>query len=358
MKNNFINRAFFLFLFIAAIFTNILTASGETISGSEEKNYQTALANWLSGKDEIALRAFSELARDENRAAQLFLAQVEANIWLHHHVTKKLSRKSRIALLRNPNGLSGRSWLYSAASDTPLAEYLLDARKPVEDTKTALKLLDANELSSGLPLISRIKNAHGEFVSIKLLLHENVIAYSSGYLREWADQTDEWLKSLSTPKSVSSIKPITPLITESIEIQETIRSHAIHDEDNGILWVRIGNKGLWNILQGDRSKLKELGIALLKVEQLEAISSFVKRQCGGNAAEALATLQIASYQEPLFYSTFSPVQSLLSTTDYQRSDRFESDVLRRLNFSKMSRNLAKRLNTCAYRLITGGNLAE
>jgi len=145
-----------LFLVIISILSTSSSVAGDAIKGSEEKSFQSALSNWLSGKDEIALSAFSELAQNENRAAQIFLAEVETKPWLHHRVTKSLTRKSKIALLRNPIGLSGRSWLYSAASDTPLAQYFIDARKPIENTKNVVFLLDANELSLALPLISRI----------------------------------------------------------------------------------------------------------------------------------------------------------------------------------------------------------
>jgi len=135
-------------------------------------------------------------------------------------------------------------------------------------------------------------------------------------------------------------------------MQNLIRLNANSAGNDRLLWVSLDYRTILKIEQVDSSELKQFGNSLLEVKHLESISAIVKRSCIREEAEALATLQIASYGSPLFYSTFSPVESLLSSNDYRQSKRFESDILGRLNFFAMSRNLAKRLNSCAYRLIS------
>ena len=61
------------------------------------------------------------LAGEGNRAAQVLLALTDAITPLQGPWLAGLPRAERIALMRQPGGLSGRSWMEAAAADTPLA---------------------------------------------------------------------------------------------------------------------------------------------------------------------------------------------------------------------------------------------
>ena len=112
---------------VALLFACALPAKAVEIPGQNSPAFQVVLQDWLDGKDRTALAQLAELARQDNRAAQIFLARLAEETHLHAHVTGSLPRAERIALLRQPGGLSGKSWLKAAQVDVPLAVALQQA---------------------------------------------------------------------------------------------------------------------------------------------------------------------------------------------------------------------------------------
>ncbi len=94
------------------------------VPGQEAPAFRAALALWLTD-DETALPAFATLAAGGNRAAQVLLALIDGRPELYGPWLAGLDRSARIALLRQPGGISGRSWMETAAADTPLARLWL-----------------------------------------------------------------------------------------------------------------------------------------------------------------------------------------------------------------------------------------
>lgn len=79
----------------------------------------TAVALWLAEDEAAGLTALAGLARDGDDGARLLLALIDTTPALHGPWLARLARAERIALMRAPGGLSGRSWLHLA--DLPLA---------------------------------------------------------------------------------------------------------------------------------------------------------------------------------------------------------------------------------------------
>jgi len=90
-----------------------------SIPGAEAAELASAVETWLESEEQIALPQVAALARSGNQAAQLLLAIIDKTPALQGPWLAHLSRAERIALLRQPGGLSGRSWL-SALADHPL----------------------------------------------------------------------------------------------------------------------------------------------------------------------------------------------------------------------------------------------
>lgn len=333
--------------FLALCIAGMLSVYGHaslqaaSLKGLEDHEFQSALHDWLDGNDREALQSLASLARAENRAAQVFLGQVESKLWLYSHVADDLSRKERIELLRNPGGLSGKSWLASAASDTPLAQHFLDANMPYRNPETAKALFAQGELDAALPLIARASTA-GDFVgALELALTEQAMPYSSGFVhnvvRELPQLVDSDLVSLNDPRMPA--------------IQSRIDRLPNSDPSGELLW---GNgAGLMGFQIGSLSQaqLRSMGDTLMNVPELRPIAKIVRRHCPGWTPEALATLQIASYGRPLTLITFSPVDSILPTTEYRKSARFEADMLRRMRYSS-STVVVQKLNSCAFSMIS------
>lgn len=333
--------------FLALCIAGILSVSGHaslqgaSLNGLDNPEFQSALDDWLEGNDREALRSLASLARAENRAAQVFLGQVESKPWLHSHVTDDLDREERIELLRNPGGLSGKSWLASAASNTLLAQHFLDASMPYRSPETAKALFAQGELDAALPLIARASTA-GDFVgALELALTEQAVPYSSGFVRyvvrELPQLVDSDLVSLNDPRMPA--------------IQSRMDRLPNSDPGGELLWGNGAGLMGFQIRSLSQAQLRSMGDTLMKVPELQPLTQIVREYCPEETSEALATLQIASYGRPLTHITFSPVATILPTAEYRKSARFEADMLRRMRF-RSSTTIVQKLNSCAFSMIS------
>ncbi|MEO0990547.1 MAG: hypothetical protein AAFX00_06320, partial [Pseudomonadota bacterium] len=117
-----------------------LWSEPRTISGTNDEAYVKAISDWLQGADLVALQSLSSLAQDGNTDAQILLASIASRGHMHVHVTGEMPRNHRIALLRMPGGLSGKSLLTAAEETEPLAAALLQIAR-VREKWPAIKAL-------------------------------------------------------------------------------------------------------------------------------------------------------------------------------------------------------------------------
>ncbi len=126
------------------------------ISGADSPVFQEALTKWLDGEDIPALEIWAALAREGNPAAQVFLARVASTGYLHLHATRDMPRRERIALLRNPKGLSGQSWMEVAQETTPLATAFMQMGNKERRADAIRALLDYGEASAAMRSIKSL----------------------------------------------------------------------------------------------------------------------------------------------------------------------------------------------------------
>lgn len=97
---------------LAAVLLAPLGLAAQTVDSRRD----AAIEAWLSDAELTGLRGLAELARAEDSQAQLLLGLIDRHAALQGPHVLALSRTERIALLRAPGGLSGRSWLARAAA--------------------------------------------------------------------------------------------------------------------------------------------------------------------------------------------------------------------------------------------------
>lgn len=97
--------------FLALITLVCLTsvASPETVPDADAE-FDAALAEWLAGNEAVAVPAFAKLAKDSQASAQLLLGQIDRFAAFQGDWLAALPRADRIAMLRQPGGLSGQNW--------------------------------------------------------------------------------------------------------------------------------------------------------------------------------------------------------------------------------------------------------
>lgn len=110
---------------IFVLLTFAFTASAQTpVDEATKPEFVEAVETWLNGEDLAALKTLSVLAQGGHVPSKILLSRIADTPWLSAHITEGMPRKERIALFREPKGLSGRDWLSSASKDSDLARAL------------------------------------------------------------------------------------------------------------------------------------------------------------------------------------------------------------------------------------------
>ena len=94
---------------------------GAEIAGQREAGFEEALAQWLDDEEAEALPALAALAVGGNTAAQMLLALIDRTPALQGPWLSLRPRAERLELMRAPGGMSGRSWMHTAAEGEELA---------------------------------------------------------------------------------------------------------------------------------------------------------------------------------------------------------------------------------------------
>lgn len=164
-------------------------AQTRAISGQSAPAFQQALTAWLNGEDLPALEAFSELAKNNNAAAQILLARIARRPNMYAHVTVDMDRKEKIALLRKPGGLSGKSWLTEAQKREPLAAAFLKSERQGDKAAAMSTLFEHGEPQSAiLAGMSLVNQGNAEPVVEILAKQGNNLTLDAYFLAQTARQ--------------------------------------------------------------------------------------------------------------------------------------------------------------------------
>ena len=115
------------------------------IPGQQAEAFQQAVGQWLAEDEEAALKQLADLAAQGNAAAQVLLALIDKTPALQGPWLSRLGRSERIALMRAPGGMSGRSWMYAAAEQAPEAQLWLDLWRVDAPMSLPLAFAEAGE---------------------------------------------------------------------------------------------------------------------------------------------------------------------------------------------------------------------
>ena len=132
----------------------VLTTSLAILIGTslnaQSADFDGAVEQWLAGDDLQSLTELGLLARNEDVAAQIFLARIARRPNTFSHITKDLSRKEKITLMRKPGGLSGKSCMSEAAKTSPLAFAFTQSSSKDDKSEALAQLFEAGETQSAI----------------------------------------------------------------------------------------------------------------------------------------------------------------------------------------------------------------
>jgi hypothetical protein len=110
----------------------------------QSDGFRQAAQMWLNGPESDALRDLAELAQAGDPSARLLLGLIDKTPALQGPWLSRLTRAQRLALMRAPGGLSGRSWL-NFAHGQPVAEAWRELHLVDADLGAAQRLAELGE---------------------------------------------------------------------------------------------------------------------------------------------------------------------------------------------------------------------
>lgn len=257
-----------------------------------------------------ALTQLAELARQDNRAAQIFLARVAVHGHLHKHYTGLLPRTERVALLRQPGGLSGKSWLKAAQVDVPLAVALQQAGQTGSKAEALRALVEMEEMSEALRNIPGLITLGQAEDALAVLKDARSLPSDASVLIEWT------LRERHREQAVYGSARM-PLEWRLPETENDVAAR--------LSWAPVP----------PRTFFEDSGLQKSVLENAKHVSSwkplltFCQTQCGRSVDQCTALgstlLSLAPY-----HPFSSPLENLLPNTVYWASPRMEADVARRL----------------------------
>ncbi|MGH1576752.1 hypothetical protein [Planktotalea sp.] len=157
-----------IWVFLMWLFAAPLAAQVPSISGQDVPEFREAVETWLAGDDLAALQSLSTLSHTGNTAAQILLARIAHRPHSFSHVVKDLPRKDRIALLRQPGGLSGKSWMIEAAKTDQLAKAFIGATQVGAKAASLSTLISYDEKREMLEAAESLlgENTRGELLTV------------------------------------------------------------------------------------------------------------------------------------------------------------------------------------------------
>jgi hypothetical protein len=306
-----------LMTFLLVIWGSAALADRPAIPGEDDAAFVEARSAWLDGDDHFALQKLGGLAADGNTAAQILLARIGEEPNMHRQVTRDLSRKDRIGLLRQEGGLSGTSWLEAAEGNSELARALVLR-------KVAFSSEDGGE--GGLMAPEAME-------AVRLLLQYNEVAlatdvafklFDGGFLREIVSLLDEYGDELDRIAKILLYVAYTSLDPDFDLSENTHLVEGVEPED--IFALRHMHP---QVLKENADLRKAVVLFAEMVQPWTPLREMCEVSCP-NSYNTCLIAGVTSMGVARRYPFASPLDSLVPEEDYWRSARIRGDVARKL----------------------------
>lgn len=313
-----------------------LTTANAQIAGQNDPQFKAALTQWLDGKDLAALTALSELAKADNRAAQVFLGRVDSMRRTHIHVTGDMDRKVRNSLMRAGSGAFGKSWLQIAKADTPLAGAFQNANKPRKELAAIVQLLKSREyLAATTALIDSMGEIMGDdFIPINEVLENAALPI---HLRNFFHSTETfWAKG--NRKAWIKFSIGTTYVQGQLKKQDAFN------------WPVYS----WYDLTSGKISASDIDPVIVNNPIFAPLQNLCSEACGDDVPKCMRALNGTAIGGSLWLRLSSPTETILRNDDYQSSARISDDLKRLLRSTGTEQNwfdLLKRYDQCAYQAV-------
>ena len=300
-----------------------LTAADVPIAGVNEPAFDAARAAWLDGDDLAALVALKGLAESGNTAAQILLARIAEEPHMHRHVTGNLSRSDRIALLRQPGGFSGTSWMNQAASKSDLAAAMILAKSEF----TSVTREDGSKFSPQADGAVEVLLTAGETELATEVVFKLFDGFFLRHTLDLIERHEDGLDPIVTPIRVSTQQSLAAIDVSAdqamFDLFAAQRSEIAPE-------LRLAGTHLdYVAVQSDPATQAFIMQHAEKVAAWTPLRELCEVSCAPSYSECLLA-GVASMSAGRKFPFASPAQSLISTEDYWNSARIRGDTARKL----------------------------
>jgi hypothetical protein len=315
------NKLLFLLLFICSA---QISVARETVVGTDNPSFVQAVEGWLEGNDTEALQSLSRLASAGHVPSKILLSRIADIPKFSAHISETLSRKERIALFREPKGLSGRDWLASASEESDLANALwviqsLDPLEAPDFEALILTLISYGEIKPVFGyLLESWKRGRGEYAAQVLIENHQLFgAAGRDFLGFVIVSMAQAGKSPPLPTTIDSAE-------KAREFVRWLRSDVHKLSFSGMLPMGANRIAV----PSQREGVEKLSAAVKQLPELQPLALFCEATCALNQQDTcLADGVWAIRQRGTFpYPFSSPAQSLIEDATYWASARFVGDV--------------------------------
>lgn len=326
------------FVLALALFLLPFAAPAQTLPGQEAPAFQAALSAWLDGDDLPALQALGDEARAGNTAAQILLARISEEWHLHRHVTDPLPRAERIALLKQPQGISGTSWLAAAQAASPLATALILRKQAF----TSLTLPDGSKQAPEAMAAVAILLEHGEQalateVAFKL--------FDAVFLAEVLTLLDSYQDLLDPSVEDLRVRALL-LLAEASDTPDALRAEAadLRASQSDADRLALGHVFPAQVVH-DPAALTRLRLSAEDVTAWTPMRQLCEVSCPNSYETCLVAGAVSlGYGRRAPFA--SPLQSLIPDEAYWQSPRMRGDAARRMTEIPDAFNAATALDQC------------
>ncbi len=305
-----------------------MTSAQSPVPGSQDPRFVKATDGWLNGDELEALKELSSLANEGHVTAKILVSRIADTPWFSAHISQTLNRKERIALFREPKGLSGRDWLASASEENELARAMWETQSyvppGVPDFETIVPTLVSHGETKLLLryFIETWKFGH-EDVAARILLANDAQFGAAGrdFLGFVILSMVQEGKQLLLPTDINTADKARAFLGW---LRQDIHQFAY----SGLFPIDAGRVAVPTQPDG----LAKLAMAVQSLPELQPLTLFCEATCEAQEQQACLadTVWIVSQTGAFPYPFSSPAQSLIPDDTYWSSDRFFRDLGRNL----------------------------
>lgn len=315
------------FVILLSVFASAASAQSP-VPGSQDPRFVQATDDWLNGDELAALKELASLANEGQVAAKILVSRIADAPWFSAHIAQTLNRKERIALFREPKGLSGRDWLASASEENELARAMWQTQSYVPpdlpDFETVVPTLASyGEAKLLLRFFIETWQFGKEDVAARALLENDALFGAAGrdFLGFVLLSMEQDGKQPPLPAGINNAD-------EARAFLGWLRQDIHRFAYSGSYPVDAGRVAMPTQPDG----LSTLAMAVQALPELQPLTLFCEVTCGPQEQEACLadTVWIVSRTGAFPYPFSSPAQSLIPDETYWSSARFFKDLGRNL----------------------------